>query len=1237
MARTTGSRADLLAEAAANRILVLDGAMGTMIQEYSLSEDDFRGGGYGDHPQPLVGNNDLLSITRPDVIEAIHTAYLEAGADIIGTNSFGGSAVSQSDYGTEGSSKAINYAAAKVARDAADRFTEMDPSKPRFVAGSIGPTNRTASISPDVNDPGCRNITFDQLVEAYAEQAEGLIEGGADLLLIETIFDTLNCKAALFATTKLLDERGIQIPIWISGTITDASGRTLSGQTVQAFWHSIRHANPFCVGLNCALGAKELRPHIDELSVICDTLTSSHPNAGLPNELGGYDQTPAETADILGEFARSGFLNIVGGCCGTTPDHIAAVVDAVSGIPPREVPAIDPHTRLSGLEPLTLGPDSLFTNIGERTNVAGSAKFKRLIKEGDYETALDVGRQQVMNGAQMIDVNMDEAMLDSETAMTTFLNLIASEPDISRVPVMIDSSKWSVIEAGLKCLQGKGVVNSISLKEGEETFVHQATEIRRYGAAVIVMAFDETGQADTLERKIEICTRAYRILTEKVGFPPEDIILDPNIFAVATGIEEHNQYAIAYIEACRTIKDTLPRALVSGGLSNVSFSFRGNNTVREAMHASFLYHATNAGMDMGIVNAGQLAVYDDIPEDLLIAVEDVLFDRRPDATDRLVQLANTLKEKQGEAREDPEWRSLPVEKRLSHALTEGILDHIEADVEEARKAAERPLDVIEGPLMKGMNRVGDLFGSGKMFLPQVLKSARVMKKAVGYLTPFIEKERDRDGSVHKFEGKLVLATVKGDVHDIGKNIVGVVLGCNNYEIIDLGVMVTAEKIIETARREFADAVGLSGLITPSLDEMAHVAQELEYAGLDIPLLIGGATTSQAHTATRIEPQYSGPTVHVVDASQSVGIVRSLLTPQVRDGFVKDVRREYDKLRISRMARMSGKATIPLTAARDNAVRIEWDGYAPPRPEKLGVEVFDDYPIRELVDYIDWGPLLKAWGMKGRFPGNLDDPTTGEIARKLYEDAQALVDRIASEKLLSAKGTFGLFPANSVGGDDVEIYADADRAEVLAVAHHLRQQIAKPKGRPNWCLADFVAPKSTGVHDYVGAFAVTAGIGIEELCAEFEADMDDYMSVLSKALADRLAEAFAERLHEKIRKEHWGFAAEETFTNEELIREEYLGIRPAPGYPACPDHSEKIMLFDLLGATGSIDISLTESCAMYPASSVSGWYFAHPKSKYFGLGRIARDQIEDYADRKEMEIAEVERWLAPNLAYDPKSP
>jgi 5-methyltetrahydrofolate--homocysteine methyltransferase len=1230
-------RAVWLRETIERRILVLDGAMGTMIQDYELAEEDFRGERFADHAQPLKGNNDLLSITRPDVIEKIHTAYFEAGADVVCTNSFGGSAISQADYGTAGIAREINLAAASLAREVARQYTAKNPSKPRFVAGSIGPTNRTASISPDVNDPGARNITFDQLVAVYAEQAEGLIEGGADLLLVETVFDTLNCKAALFALTEILDGRGEQIPIWISGTITDASGRTLSGQTVEAFWHSIRHASPFCVGLNCALGAEELRPHMEELSGSCDVLVSCHPNAGLPNELGGYDQAPEETAEILAGFARSGFLNIVGGCCGTTPAHIAAIAEAVVGVPPREVPDIEPFTRLSGLESLTIRPDSLFVNIGERTNVAGSARFKRLIAEGDYETALDVGRQQVLNGAQMIDVSMDEAMLDSETAMARFLSLIASEPDISRVPVVIDSSKWSVIEAGLKCLQGKGVVNSISLKEGEAAFIEQARSIRRYGAAVIVMAFDEVGQADTVERKVEICTRAYGILTEQVGFPPEDIILDPNIFAVATGIAEHNQYAMAYIEACRTIKETLPRALVSGGLSNVSFSFRGNNVVREAMHASFLYHAINAGLDMGIVNAGQLAVYDDVPENLRTAVEDVLFDRRPDATDRLVELATNLKDKQQETRLDPEWRSLPVDKRLVHALTEGILDFIEGDVDEARQNAARPLDVIEGPLMEGMNRVGDLFGSGKMFLPQVLKSARVMKKAVGYLTPFIEQAQESEGGVRKFEGKLVLATVKGDVHDIGKNIVGVVLGCNNFEILDLGVMVPAEKIIETARQERADAVGLSGLITPSLDEMAHVAREMERAGLDIPVLIGGATTSKIHTATKVEPQYGGPSVHVRDASQSVGVIRNLLSSEKRGGFVDDVGKEYAKIRLSRAAHMSVKTIVPLTEARDNRLQVDWKGYAPPRPRKLGVEVFDDYPIEELEEYIDWRPFFKVWELKGRVPDIFDDPKSGDVARKLYDDALELLDRIASERLLTAKGTLGLFPANTVREDDVEIYADEERQTVRTVAHHLRQQIPKPRGRPNRSLADFVAPKVTDIRDYVGAFAVTAGFGIEDLCAEFESDADDYRSVLSKALADRLAEAFAEQLHQRIRKEFWGYAPGEVLANKNLIREEFVGIRPAPGYPACPDHSEKVVLFDLLDATNSVGISLTETCAMYPAASVSGWYFSHPNSAYFGLGRIGRDQIEDYAVRKDMDIVEVERWLAPNLAYEPQSP
>ena len=1223
-----------LQDVISRRILVLDGAMGTMIQQYDLAEEDFCGERFAGFSAPLKGNNDLLSITRPDVIEAIHVAFLEAGADIISTNSFGGSVISQADYRLEEAVRDINLESARIARAAADRFTVLDPSKPRFVAGSIGPTNRTASISPDVNDPGYRNITFDQLVAAYAEQAEALIDGGADLLLIETVFDTLNCKAALFAVKGVLDQRGLTTPIWVSGTITDASGRTLSGQTALAFWNSISHIKPFSVGLNCALGAKELRPHIQELSDACDVLVSCHPNAGLPNEFGGYDQTPEETAEILGEFARSGFLNIVGGCCGTTPAHIAAVAEAVSGLPPRTVPEIESRTRLSGLEPFTIGPDSLFVNIGERTNVAGSARFARLITEGDFEAALEIGRQQVMDGAQMIDVNMDEGMLDSEDAMTRFLNLIASEPDISKVPVVIDSSKWSVIEAGLKCLQGKGVVNSISLKEGEAPFVEQATLIRRYGAAVIVMAFDEEGQAETAERKIDICTRAYRILTEQVGFPPEDIILDPNIFAVATGIDEHNEYALAYLEACRTIKATLPHALVSGGVSNVSFSFRGNDGVREAMHASFLYHAIDAGMDMGIVNAGQLAVYDDVPENLREAVEDVLFNRREDATDRLVELATTLKGKHKEERQDPAWRSRPVQQRLTHALTEGILDFIEADVEEARLQAERPLDVIEGPLMDGMNRVGDLFGSGKMFLPQVLKSARVMKKAVGYLTPFIEAEKAGEGGERQYDGKLVLATVKGDVHDIGKNIVGVVLGCNNYEIVDLGVMVPAERILEAVRNESADAVGLSGLITPSLDEMAHVAQEMEREGLSIPLLIGGATTSKAHTAAKIEPHYSGPTVYVNDASQSVGVTRSLLSPKNRDTYAQAIRDEYVKIRESRAGRATAKKIVPIEAAREARVKIEWDGYSPPRPQKLGIEVFDNYPIRELAEYIDWGPLFKAWEMKGRFPDLFDDPVAGEVAKNLYDDAQALLERIAEEKLLTAKGIIGLFPANMVGSDDVEIYADENRQKLLAVTHHLRQQISKAPGRPDISLADFVAPKDTGIPDYMGAFAVTAGIGIEKLCAEFEADADDYRSVLSKALADRLAEAFAERLHERIRKEFWGYASAEEFTNEDLIKEQYVGIRPAPGYPACPDHTEKSTLFELLDVTNCIGISLTETFAMYPGASVSGWYFSHPQSAYYGLGKIGRDQVEDYAKRKQMDVAEIEYWLAPNLSYDP---
>jgi len=1235
MTKTREARAKQLKEALADRILVLDGAMGTMIQRYELEEGDFRGERFADSNVPLKGNNDLLSVTRPDIIAEIHAAYFEAGADIVGTNSFSGSGISQADYLAEGAVREINYESARVAREVADRFSAQEPGRPRFVAGSIGPTNRTASISPDVNDPGSRNVTFDQLVAAYAEQAEALIDGGADILLMETVFDTLNCKAALYAVSDVIDQgRKGPVPLWVSGTITDASGRTLSGQTVKAFWYSIRHADLFCVGLNCALGANELRPHVQELSALCDVPVSCHPNAGLPNELGGYDQTPEETAAVLREFAESGYLNIVGGCCGTTPSHIAAVAEAVSDLPPREIPEVDSFTRLSGLEPLEIRSDSLFVNIGERTNVAGSARFKKLIQEGDYETALDVGRQQVLNGAQMIDVSMDEALLDSEDAMTRFLNLIASEPDISRVPVMIDSSKWSVIEAGLKCVQGKGVVNSISLKEGEEEFVKQARQVRKFGAAVIVMAFDEEGQADTAQRKVEICTRAYRILTDEVGFPPEDIILDPNVFAVGTGIEEHNQYAISYFEACRTIKETLPGALVSGGVSNVSFSFRGNNTVREAMHASFLYHAISAGMDMGIVNAGQLAVYDDVPEQLRIAVEDVLFDRRPDATDRLVDMASNLKERPKAAVQELEWRSLPVADRLSHALTEGILDFIEADVEEARLEADRPLDVIEGPLMDGMNRVGDLFGSGKMFLPQVLKSARVMKRAVGYLTPFIEQERaDGDGG-QRFDGKLVLATVKGDVHDIGKNIVGVVLGCNNYEIVDLGVMVASEKIIDAAREESADAIGLSGLITPSLDEMAHVAREMERVGLNIPLLIGGATTSKAHTAAKIETEYTGPTVHVKDASQSVGVVRSLLSQESRPAFVAEIKSQYAKLRESRLERSAGRTGQGIEQARRNRPVFDWSSYTPPIPKEPGIHVFDDYSIEELTKYIDWGPFFKAWELKGRYPQILEDPELGEVARKLFDDARQLLGRIYDERLLTARSIVGLFPANTVRHDDIEIYLDSGRDEVRATSHHLRQQARKPKGRYNYCLSDFVAPKETGITDYVGAFAVTAGVGIEDLCKEFDAEGDEYRSVLSKALADRLAEAFAERMHARVRRAMWGYQPEEACTNDDLIKERYVGVRPAPGYPACPDHSEKITLFELLGVTERVGISLTESCAMYPAASVSGWYFSHPNSSYFGVGKIGKDQVEDYASRKGMDLSIAERWLAPNLGYDP---
>jgi 5-methyltetrahydrofolate--homocysteine methyltransferase len=1229
--RSRAERLALLEPLLARRILVLDGAMGTMIQTYGLAERDYRGERFADWPRELRGHNDLLTLTQPGVIRAIHSAYLEAGADIIETNSFNSTSVSLGDYGMEALVYELNAAAARLAREAADEFEQRDPEAPRFVAGVLGPTNRTASLSPDVNDPGARNVTFAQLAATYQEAARGLVDGGADILLIETIFDTLNAKAAIFAVEALFDTLGHRLPVMISGTITDASGRTLSGQVTEAFWNSVSHARPLSIGLNCALGAAALRPYVQELSRVAPTLVSTHPNAGLPNEFGGYDESPEYMAGVLREFAEHGLVNLVGGCCGTTPAHIQAIADAVRDLPPRR-PATPPsRCRLSGLEPLTIGPETLFVNVGERTNVTGSRKFARLVLGGDYEAGLEIARQQVENGAQMIDVNMDEGMLDSEHAMATFLRLIASEPDISRVPAVIDSSKWSVIEAGLQCVQGKSIVNSISLKEGEEAFVEHATLVRRYGAAVIVMAFDERGQADTADRKVEICRRSYRILTERIGFPPEDVIFDPNIFAIGTGIEEHANYAVEYIEATRRIKQELPGVLVSGGVSNVSFSFRGNEPVREAIHAVFLYHAIAAGMDMGIVNAGQLPIYADIPPELLERVEDLVLNRRPDATDRLLEVAETVKGQAGSAAADLAWRDAPVAERLTHALVEGIADYIVEDTEEARRLAEHPIEVIEGPLMAGMNVVGDLFGAGKMFLPQVVKSARVMKKAVAHLVPYLEALRE-SGAERQNNGKVLLATVKGDVHDIGKNIVGVVLQCNNYEVIDLGVMVPAAKILETARRERVDLVGLSGLITPSLEEMSFVAGEMEREGFEVPLLIGGATTSRAHTAVKIEPRYHGATVHVLDASRAVGVAGSLMSAGLRDGFVAGVKAEYQALREERADRRPAERRLTLEEAQRNRQVLDWSATRPPAPCFTGVRALDDYPLEELVERIDWTPFFQTWELAGHYPAILDDPVLGEAARSLYRDARTLLERIVRERLLRPRAVLGFFPANAVG-DDIELYADPGRTRPLAVVHSLRQQMAKPPGRPNHALADYVAPKESGIPDWIGAFAVSAGEGLDRLVAEFEAAHDDYSAILAKALADRLAEAFAERLHERVRQEFWGYAREESLSNEELIKERYRGIRPAPGYPACPDHTEKRILFDLLDAERNAGISLTESYAMLPGAAVSGWYFSHPDARYFGVGKIERDQVEDYARRKGMDLGTMERWLAPNLNYD----
>ncbi len=1234
MTQDRDSRVQALRGALESRILVLDGAMGTMIQRLRLDEDDYRGDRFGDHPTPLQGNHDLLSLTRPGAIGDIHRAYLDAGADIIETNTFNAQAISQADYGTESAVADMNWEAARIARAAADEFTALDPARPRFVAGSLGPTNRTASLSPDVENPGFRAVTFDELAAAYREQGEALIEGGVDLLLVETVFDTLNCKAALFGLLELVETLEVNVPLCVSGTITDRSGRTLSGQTTEAFWYSIRHANLFSVGLNCALGASDLRPYVEELSHLADTLVSCHPNAGLPNEFGEYDESPEAMAEVLGGFADNGLVNLVGGCCGTTPDHTRALADRVRGLAPRATPEASMLPSLSGLEPLVIRPDTLFVNIGERTNVTGSARFARLIQEDRYEEAIDVARDQVVNGAQMIDVNMDEGLLDSVAAMTRFLNLMAAEPDIARVPVVVDSSRWEVIEAGLKCLQGKGVVNSISLKEGEDLFLQQARLIRRYGAAVIVMAFDEDGQADTEDRKVEICQRAFALLTEKVGFPPEDIIFDPNIFAVATGIEAHNEYGHAFLEATRRIKETLPGVSMSGGVSNFSFAFRGNNAVREAMHSVFLYHAIQAGLDMGIVNAGRLPVYDDIPAELLEATEDVLFNRRSEATERLTEIAGRVTGQTERSGPDLAWREMSVEERLSHALVEGIVDFIEEDTEEARLNCERPLHVIEGPLMGGMQRVGDLFGSGKMFLPQVVKSARVMKKAVVYLVPFLEAERDGEGkSARRAKGKVLLATVKGDVHDIGKNIVGVVLGCNDYEVIDLGVMVPADRILSTAREEEVDIIGLSGLITPSLDEMVHVAAEMERLGFETPLLIGGATTSQKHTAVRIDERYTGPTVHVLDASRCVGVVSSLLNPERREPYAREVADTYAQVRVEYSERERKRHLVTLDEARANPWTCDWETYTPPRPREGGITVFEDYPIQELIGLIDWTPFFSAWELRGRHPAILDDAVVGESARRLFVDARNLLERIVSERLLKARAVVGLFAAAS-RGDDVVLYEDSDRTRTLAVVHHLRQQMERRDDRRNVCLADFVAPLGSDVEDWIGAFTVTAGLGLEELCAAFEADHDDYHSILAKALADRLAEALAERLHQRVRTELWGYAPGESLGSDELIAETYDGIRPAPGYPACPDHTQKRVLFDLLDVPRRIGVELTEQLAMWPASSVSGWYFSHPDSRYFGVGKIERDQVADYASRAGISLREAEMWLSPNLAYTP---
>ncbi len=1238
MSFTRASRIAALHTEVTKRLLIIDGAMGTMVQTHALTEKDYRGERFAAWPQDVKGNNDLLVLTQPEIIGGIHRAYLEAGADIIETSTFNATRVAMADYGMQEIVRELNVEGARLARRVCDEFEAKD-GRPRWVAGVLGPLNRTASLSPDVNDPGARNIVFTELVDAYVEATEGLLDGGSDVILIETIFDTLNAKGAIFAVEQVFAKRGERVPVMISGTITDASGRTLTGQTTEAFWNSVMHAKPFSIGLNCALGAKDLRAYVQELSRVADCYVTVHPNAGLPNEMGGYDETPDYTSSILREFADSGMVNVVGGCCGTTPAHIKAIAEAMHGVAPRVVPEIPKRLRLSGLEPLVIGPDSNFVNVGERTNVTGSKKFAELIIGGHYDQALEVARQQVEAGAVIIDINMDEGMLDAEAAMTRFLHLIASEPSISKVPIMIDSSKWTVIEAGLRCVQGKGIVNSISLKEGETEFVRQATLVRHYGAAVIVMAFDEQGQADTAARKVAICERAYRILTEHVGFPPEDIIFDPNIFAIATGIEEHNRYALDFIEATTEIKARCPHVRISGGVSNVSFSFRGNNSKREAIHSVFLYHAVKAGMDMGIVNAGALMLYEDIPADMRERVEDVVLARRPDATERLLLVADDAKGQSQKKKADLSWREGPVNERLSHALVHGIADFVVEDTEEARKLFDRPIEVIEGPLMQGMNIVGDLFGAGKMFLPQVVKSARVMKRAVAHLIPYIEAEKARSAD-SRAKGKIVMATVKGDVHDIGKNIVGVVMQCNNYEVVDLGVMVPCAKILEAAREHKADIIGLSGLITPSLEEMAFVASEMEREGWTLPLLIGGATTSRVHTAVKVAPNYSGPVIHVLDASRAVGVASSLLSDGLKEQFVADTAAEYEQIRVDRAARQREIKRQTIAQARSNKAKLTWD-VAPPTPSFEGVRVFDDFPLGELVPRIDWTPFFQTWELAGSYPAILDDPLVGEAARNLFRDAREMLEKIVDEKWLRARAVVGFYKAESDGAEQIHLDVRRETGDVRretgdvrerVTVQTIRQQMVKNAG-PNFALADFVAPAGSGVQDWMGAFVVTTGIGLDEKVAEFAATNDDYSSIMVKALADRLAEAFAERLHEKVRRELWGYAPNEHLDNQALIREQYQGIRPAPGYPACPDHTEKATLFKILDAERLSGVHLTESYAMHPTAAVSGWYFWHPEARYFGVGKIERDQVEEYAGRKGVTMAEAERWLAPILNYD----